>query len=453
MSFNIGLSGMRAASKDLNVTGNNIANAGTAGFKQSRAEFADVYSGTMAVSKNTVGSGVQLASISQQFSQGNINYTQNSLDLAINGSGFFQVSNNGAVSYTRAGYFGVDKNGMMVDNFGNNLQGRTLSPDGTLTDKVGNLVIQTDSQAPKATSEIGQTFNLDSTNVRPANAGRPSAVPPEARVFDPSDPLTYNSSTSTNIFDQQGNSHVLTQYFVRSDNPDQPNEWEMYVLVDGRNHQDPNSEIAPFTTLNFTVDGKLIPGAPQDPAPNPPAPMEFDQSGVLILQGWNPARLNAQGVWETNGAAAEGGLNIDVDLRSATQYASPFAVNSIGQDGYTTGEMVGLEIDESGQIFARYTNGQSKVQGQVVLASFANEQGLIPVGKTQWIQSFQSGEPAINPPGVGTMGTLQAGALEDSNVELSDQLVNLIVAQRNYQANAKTIETESALTQTIINLR
>src|SRR5690606_17413025 len=139
MSFNIGLSGMRAASKDLNVTGNNIANAGTAGFKQSRAEFADVYASSMGVSKNAVGSGVQLANISQQFTQGNINYTQNALDLAINGKGFFQVSNNGALSYTRAGYFGTDREGFLVDNFGYNLQGYTVNEDGNLQDTIGNL--------------------------------------------------------------------------------------------------------------------------------------------------------------------------------------------------------------------------------------------------------------------------------------------------------------------------
>ncbi|WP_181295165.1 flagellar hook protein FlgE [Pseudomonas sp. Q2-TVG4-2] len=429
MSFNIGLSGMRAASKDLNVTGNNIANAGTAGFKQSRAEFADVYAANMGVGKNAVGSGVQLANVSQQFNQGNINYTQNALDLAINGNGFFQVSNNGALSYTRAGYFGTDKEGNLVDNFGYNLQGYSVDGNGNLqTGQVSDLKIQTVSQEPKATTKVTQGFNLNSTNAQPANT-----------PFDPADPLSYNASTSTNIYDEQGNAHVMTQYFVKTAS----NEWDMHVLINGRNPQDPTNAdplvaTTPDTTsLVFNASGALV-----SPA-----------TGTTALAAWQPAVENSDGTWSLNNAAPAAGLDLALDMRGSTQYASSFAVNSVSQDGYTTGELAGLEISETGEIFARYTNGQSKVQGQIILANFANVQGLTPVGKTQWVQSFESGEPVRNPPGSGTLGALQAGALEDSNVELSDQLVNLIVAQRNYQANAKTIETESAITQTIINLR
>lgn len=441
MSFNIGLSGMRAASKDLNVTGNNIANAGTAGFKQSRAEFSDVYaSSVLGTGKNPQGSGVLLANVSQQFNQGNINYTQNALDLAINGNGFFQVSNNGALSYTRAGYFGTDKEGNLVDNFGYHLQGYSVDANGNVqTGQVSDLKIQTASQEPQATTKVAQGFNLNSTNVQPVNT-----------PFDPADPLSYNSSTSTNIYDEQGNAHVMTQYFVKSADA---NTWQMNVLIDGRNPASPlpiaaNETTSPptaawsgtepsVTTLQFSPSGSLI--TPAD--------------GSVVLADWQPAVQNTDGSWSLNNAAPAAGLDITVDMRGSTQYASAFAVNSVSQDGYTTGELAGLEISETGAIFARYTNGQSKVQGQIILANFANVQGLTPVGKTQWVQSFESGEPVRNPPGSGTLGSLQAGALEDSNVELSDQLVNLIVAQRNYQANAKTIETESAITQTIINLR
>ncbi len=433
MSFNIGLSGMRAASKDLNVTGNNIANAGTAGFKQSRAEFADVYASSMGVNKNSVGSGVQLANISQQFTQGNVNYTGNALDLAVNGKGFFQVSNNGAMSYTRAGYFGTDREGYLVDNFGYNLQGYMTDASGKLGDTIGDLRIQSSSQAPKPTSTMDQVFNLNSTS-----------TPLDPALFNPNDPSTYHSSTSTNIYDSQGNAHVLTQYFVKQPTP--ANTWAMNVLIDGRNPETPQDTDPFAATLLFTPAGKLETTTPGD--------FTINVDGTIKLTNWSPAASDggSPAVWTDNGAdpSADG---ITLDFRNATQYSSAFAVNSVSQDGYTTGELAGLEIDEVGQIFARYTNGQSKVQGQVVLASFANEQGLTPVGKTQWVQSFESGEPVRNPPGVGTMGALQAGALEDSNVELSDQLVNLIVAQRNYQANAKTIETESAITQTIINLR
>ena len=566
MSFNIGLSGLRAASKDLNVTGNNIANAGTVGFKQSRAEFSDVYAASvLGTGKNPQGSGVLMSNISQQFNQGNINYTQNALDLAINGNGFFQVSNNGAVSYTRAGYFGTDREGFLVDNFGYKLQGFPVDGNGNLQNGVvGNLQVQTTNQAPKATSQIDTAFNLNSTQKSPAtwqaafntsaltalraqpgsmalsstqiddvafdpvtwqsnllsaapgasdfflsklkavysepsrtpfedgsgnlidSAGYETtikaairsamsaadaavladsaavaavediALPAAALTFNPADPTTYNSSTSLNIFDSQGNAHVMTQYFVKTG----ANTWDMKVLIDGRN--------------------------PAQPGEQPPTPyvmgLEFDSSGALKsidtgdstlfsvsadnkimlrsastvggTDGWVPAISDGAtpATWAANGAL-DNPDGIVLDFSKSSQYASAFAVNNVAQDGYTTGELAGLEIDDTGVIFARYTNGQSKVQGQIILANFANVQGLTPVGKTQWVQSFESGEPVVGTPGSGTLGALQAGALEDSNVELSDQLVNLIVAQRNYQANAKTIETESAVTQTIINLR
>ena len=449
MSFNIGLSGLRAATSDLNITGNNIANAGTAGFKQSRAEFADVYAASvLGTGSNPQGSGVLLAGVSQLFNQGNINYTQNALDLAINGNGFFVTSNNGEVSYTRAGYFGTDREGNMVNNFGYRLQGYAVDANGNLQNGVvSDIRIQTASQAPQATSTMSQVFNLNSTSLVPTTT-----------PFDPADPTTYNSSTSTNIYDTQGNAHVLTQYFVKTG----PNSWDMNVLIDGRNPATPETVLVapgpppvydntagttPFTAaLTFSEAGQLLSSASTDFTVNP--------DGTIALTNWNPAAPDSSvpPVWGDNGADASP-ENLTIDLRRSTQFASAFAVSSVSQNGYTTGQLSGLEIDDTGVIFARYTNGQSLIQGQVILANFANVQGLTPVGKTAWVQSFQSGEPVIGTPRTGTMGALQAGALEDSNVELSDQLVNLIVAQRNYQANAKTIETESAITQTIINLR
>ena len=454
MSFNIGLSGMRAASKDLNVTGNNIANAGTAGFKQSRAEFADVYAASMGVGKNPVGSGVLLANVSQQFSQGNINYTQNALDLAINGNGFFITSNNGEISYTRAGYFGTDREGYVVNNFGNRLQGYSVDAAGNLIRVQSDLRIQSGQQEPRATSSVVQTYNLNSTETRPANAA----------VFDPEDPLSYNSSTSTNIYDAQGNPHVMTQYFVKNPvdpaDPTTANAWTMHVLIDGVNPRDP-AFTQPFSyNVNFNPAGQFanpaftaIHADPANPGPLE-APAVTGENGTISFAAadWTPAEPNpaVPGTMVANGAENSA---IVFDMRGSSQYASSFGVNSLSQDGYTTGLLAGLEIDDSGMVFARYTNGQSKVQGQVLLANFANVQGLTPSGKTAWTQSFASGEPVIGTPRSSTLGALQSGALEDSNVELSDQLVNLIVAQRNYQANAKTIETESAVTQTLINLR
>lgn len=438
MAFNIGLSGLRAATSDLNVTGNNIANAGTAGFKQSRAEFADVYAASVLGSgSNPQGSGVLLGDVSQLFNQGNINYTQNALDLAINGNGFFQTSNNGEVSYTRAGYFGTDREGYMVNNFGYRLQGYAVDAAGNLQNGiVDDLRIETASQAPRATENLDQVFNLNSTNTVP------TTVP-----FDPSDPTTYNSSTSTNIYDSQGNSHVFTQYFIKTG----ANTWDMNVLIDGRNPDDPTLTTPSTVNLQFTTSGQLDVAAL---IASTPTGFSVTADGTIDLTTWVPAApdTSVPPVWSANGATAAA-TGVNIDLRDATQFASSFAVNSVSQDGYTTGQLAGLEIDDTGVIFARYTNGQSNIQGQVILANFANVQGLTPVGKTAWVQSFQSGEPVIGTPRSGTLGALQSGALEDSNVELSDQLVNLIVAQRNYQANAKTIETESAVTQTIINLR
>ena len=435
MAFNIGLSGLRAATSDLNVTGNNIANAGTVGFKQSRSEFADVYAASvLGGGANPQGSGVLLSDVSQQFKQGNINYTQNGLDLAVNGNGFFVTSNNGDVSYTRAGYFGTDKEGFVVNNFGYKLQGYAVDANGNLQNGVvGDIQIETASQAPKATTQVDQTFNLNSTNTIP------TTVP-----FNPSDPTSYNSATSTNIYDSQGNSHVMTQYFLKTG----PNAWQMNVLIDGRNPATPATSTAPYTAaLAFSASGQLL-------TQTPGVGLVAGANGTLDLAGWVPAAADTSvpPVWTPNGAAASP-AGINLDLRPSTQFSSAFAVSSVSQDGYTTGQLAGLEVDDTGIIFARYTNGQSKVQGQVVLANFANQQGLTPAGKTAWTQSFESGEPVVGTPRSGTLGALQSGALEDSNVELSDQLVNLIVAQRNYQANAKTIETESAITQPIINLR
>jgi flagellar hook protein FlgE len=495
MGFNIGLSGLRAATSDLNVTGNNIANAGTAGFKQSRAEFSDVYAASVLGSgKNPQGSGVLLANVSQLFNQGNINNTQNALDLAINGSGFFQTSNNGEVGYTRAGYFGTDRDGFMVNNFGYKLQGYAVDANNNLQNGViSDLQIQTASQAPRATEQLNQVFNLNSTNqvplirqgaydasiqgavntwlndptnavVDPANptpaelsaaqaavaadsAAQTAAQGAARNTFDPADPTTYNSSTSTNIYDTQGNSHVFTQYFVK----DSANNWTMNVLIDGRNPDDPSLTTPSTVPLTFTAAGQLNLTALSASAPSG---FTVDGNGFIELTTWVPAAPDnsTPPVWSANGADAST-AGVRLDLRQATQFASTFAVNSVSQDGYTTGQLSGLEIDDTGVIFARYTNGQSNIQGQVILASFANVQGLTPIGKTAWAQSFASGDPVLGTPRSGTLGALQSGALEDSNVELSDQLVNLIVAQRNYQANAKTIETESAITQTIINLR
>src|SRR5690554_4303097 len=467
MSFNIGLSGIRAASSDLNITGNNIANASTVGFKAARAEFGDVYAASiLGTGTNAQGSGVVLNNVAQIFTQGNINYTENSLDLAINGNGFFVTSNNGALSYTRAGYFGTDREGFIVNNQGQRLQGYGVNAvTGRVTEGVPtDLRVDTRAANPNATTVVNSTLNLNSTNVWPAaaqsvynttyathieaNAANPS-TPTEADItaaetaaaaaaktaaetgFNSADSSTFNSSTSVNVYDSQGNAHVMTKYFVKTGG----NEWDMHVLIDGRPvalSDDPTA--APPTTpeaikLRFDDMGQLTTSQP------------------IRIVGWEPLDKTGQ----PTGASSP--ANFDLNLTGSTQYAASFGVTAVAQDGYTTGDLAGLEIDDQGMLVARYTNGQTRTQGQLVLATFANQQGLVPLGDTAWAQSSASGEPVVGAPGSGTLGLVQSGALEQSNVDLSEMLINLIVAQRNYQVNAKTIQTEDAVTQTIINLR
>jgi len=792
MSFNIALTGLRAASDDLRVTGNNIANASTTGFKSSRAEFGDVYAASVLGSgANSIGAGVRLQNVAQQFSQGSVNFTQNVLDMAISGSGFFIVDQGGQNLYTRAGNFGVDDSGFVVSNTSARLQGYPADVNGKISGILGDLQIQAGSLPPRQTTNVTSDLNLDSTapvltstgaqfttagssigvaqsgqlipsgtvlsslgnqtvgynfsgannasfditmsgaanpaengtvtinltsptssvfdlanqinaqiqgasppigvtavavdqgggnyrleyrantvgdpstiaisnltgtaaagaplflnagastpgvpaltngypaqslditdpsgavvtytstagasaaqtatelsrlagvsatasttatlpaagytntsgnmvltlngvaltanslaglqteinslssttlpgitatmnagdlvvtsatgndltfsiaspdaadqvqvqggvgtlpttidvaggnkdavvggtiniilnqgytasNPSPAVTGLFSAFNPATfqpytiNAFNPLDPATYNNTTSMTVYDSLGNPHVMSQYFVKENydptNPaTTPNTWSMYVLIDGKNVGDPNPALpppantAPSTakyTLQFNSDGSLNPLL----------------STPVLISNWTP--LDATGL--PNGATgpqnvlAGGTLpipnpptssNFSIDLGKTTQYGNPFAVNNVDQDGFTTGRMASLSIDTSGVLFARFTNGETKVLGQIALARFNNEQGLNPVGDTAWGETFASGQPNIGAPKTGALGAIQSSALEDSNVDLSSELVQLIIAQRDYQANAKTIETANQTTQTIINLR
>lgn len=434
MTFNTALSGLKAASTHLDVTGNNIANTGTTGFKYSRAEFADLYASSMfGTGSNAVGSGVITADIAQQHTQGNISYTDNSLDLAVNGSGYFIVNDGGTQLYTRSGAFKVDNQGNVIDNSGNNLMGYGVDADGNLVDGVlTNLTVDTSNQAPNATSTVTQGVALNSSETVPTIA------------FDPTVSDSFNWSTSVSLYDSQGNEHTMTQYFVK----EASNEWSMHVLIDGRNPGDPASTDPYQASLSFDTSGRLQASASSD--------FTVNADGTITLADWVPATITDATTdpvtWGDNGAAASTS-GVTLDLRNMTQTNTRFAVNSLSQDGYTTGQLSGLSVDETGLLFATYTNGQAIVIGQVALATFANMQGLTPVGGTAWKQSLASGEPVIGTPGSGTLGSIVSGALEDSNVDLTAQLVDLIIAQRNYQANAKTIETENAIAQTIINIR
>lgn len=814
MSFNTALSGIRAANTDLQVTGNNIANASTIGFKSSRAEFGDVYTSTLlGGGSNTPGSGVNIQNIRQQFTQGNLKFTQNELDLSVNGEGFFVVEKNGERLYTRAGTFGLDKNGYIVNGTGALLQGFTADADGNVGGILGDLRVDVSSQEPRQTTGVFASYNLDSqevvlettgsrfqtngtaigeaqlalkepttstidligatdlpvvtaaapnataltitrqvgstvqtldivlspnvtfnnlediadeinnrnfsdpnsinveayvdpadnrlkirdraegvsstitldatvgstatdnlTNALPSTqtvvgepkvtndygsytltiqgptgspvtyiskygAGAdktaselngiagvsatakttatilrdaaavvgPPAIPQRIfdnngtltlngvtlssndvtglgdmtalmdeinslskstlfgitasldatgnlvvesatgrdlnfsfgtaggrvevlggrglvqtldttvageidkgitvggeinitmqegyslvetetgqtvpvsggsmfgsslvpgfftpvpiNAFDPNDQKTFNHATTTPVYDSLGNVHSMRQYFVKQDyDPADPttsaNHWKMYVQIDGQNVGDPDPSLpspqnveatmASFD-LHFTPDGRL----------------NTSMTDAILISNWTPlgedglpigalGPLNVLQGGTVPVAEPPASSNFLIDLEDTTQFSSPFSTEELDQNGYATGRLAGLDISNTGIVFARFTNGEAQVLGQVALANFASVDGLKPTGDTMWAQTFESGEAIVGAPGSSQLGNITAGAVEESNVDLSEQLVNLIIAQRNYQANAKTIETANATTQTIINLR
>jgi flagellar hook protein FlgE len=403
MPFRIAISGIRAATADLNVIGNNIANVNTAGFKGSRAEFSDVFAtSSTGVAGNASGQGVNTARVSQQFTQGNVTFTDNGMDLAISGQGFFVLDDNGAQLYSRDGAFGLDREGFIVNAGNQRLKGFTADSTGNITGALGQMRISTANTAPQATSTVELGANLDSQEAIPL-------VTP----FNANDNDTFNFTTATTVFDSLGGGHLAQFYFVKTG----PGAWDMHTAVDG-------TVIGPASPVTFNTTGGLATPA----------------GGLVALPAFTP----------TGGGAA---MNVSVDLTEMTQFGAPFGVNRVVQDGFTTGRLAGIDIDTSGNIFARYTNGQSEVQGQVALANFPNPQGLRALGQNNWAETFEAGSVLIGGPGSSSLGLIQAGALEDSNVDLSEQLVKLIVAQRNFQASTEVIQTADATTQSVINIR
>ncbi|CAH1523068.1 flagellar hook protein FlgE [Vibrio owensii] len=397
MSFNIALSGLDATNTELNTISHNIANASTYGFKGGRTEFAAVYNGMQP-------GGVEVASISQNFDKnGSVTGTGRAMDLAINGSGFFVTKDHmGQMLYTRAGVFGTDKNNFVTANNGAKLQGYSVDNNANLqTGSVGDIKVSTSSLNAKATDNLDFVANFDASA---------TAVDQAIYPFDSSDPNSFNSSYTTKVYDSLGNSHTVTQYFMKTSD----NEWQVNVEVDG-------APTTPATaqTVQFNTDGTLA-------SPTGSFNVAFPAAGA-----------NA--------------MSIDISLNGSTQFGAAFGVSTNNPNGYTSGELAGVRVEDNGMVYATYTNGQSQLQGQVVLADFANTQGLSKVSGTAWTQSFSSGAPIMGVPGTGTLGDLTPGALEGSNVDLTSELVALMTAQRNYQANAKTISTNDKLTQALFN--
>lgn len=425
MAFQQGLSGLASSSRAIDVVSNNIANASTVGFKASTAQFADMYASAMtgAVSTVQVGIGSKIAGVQQSFTQGNLTTTNNPLDMAINGNGFFVIDrNDGTRAYSRNGQFDVDRQGFIITNLGERLMGyQSNTPTGGVPNAGGELVpiqIPQGSIDPRATANIG---NAPAVNVR-ANLDAREGVPSGfTGTVDVTDPSTYNATTSLDVFDSLGNPHSLQLYFVRPD--ENVSDWQVWASLDGGGAA-PLDNLAGDSTLSFNNLGRPDGGTDDG---------RFQFSSAV-------------------GGGAEP-LNFTIDLTRLTQFGSDFAVTELDQNGYSSGELAGIAIDQNGIVQGRYTNGQTRDLAQVGMVTFRSPNGLISLGDNLWAESSASGVPVRGAPGSGLNGVISAGQVEDSNVDLTQELVQLIVQQRNYQANAQSIRTQDQILQTLVNLR
>ncbi|HDY85597.1 hypothetical protein LCGC14_0650030 [marine sediment metagenome] len=444
MSFSTALSGLNAATADLNVKSNNIANVNTTGFKASRAEFGDVFAtsafGTS--SKTAVGSGVVLSNVAQQFNQGNLEFTDNSLDLAITGEGFFAMApteDSGEITYTRAGAFGINKDGFVVNSEGSFLRTFPVDANGNISatsmSAAKPLQLPSSQGAPEPTTELKIATNLPSNAVAPAGG-----VP-----IDPFDPTSYNNSTSATVYDSLGNEHIVTTYYQRLDAANATpvgtdNQWNMQVYIQAADIKQPSTPAPIGTAPNQLVQ---LGGT---------STIQFNNDGTLDTVGpADPVQLVMAGTTALASGAAD--LTVALNLNGSTQNAGSFSVGALTVNGFPTGRLTGVDVSDDGLIRATYSNGNAIPIGKIALANFANPQALNKIGNTQWKETTDSGPVIAGEAGTGSFGQIQSGALETSNVDLTKELVGLITAQRNFQANSKAIETNNTITQTIINIR
>jgi len=435
MSFQQGLSGLNASSKNLEVIGNNVANANTVGAKASRAEFADMYASAMTGGGNSVGIGVALQAVTQQFSQGGTTTTANALDLAINGSGFFEVKGtDGQTLYSRAGQFQIDKDGFIQNSAGQQLLGYPADSTGTIQPgQAVSLQLPTAGIDPRATTSVNLEMNLDS---------REATKVPGVPAVLATDADTYNRATSMTVYDDKGQDVALTYYFQKT----ATDTWDIYATANGKALDNAASTIPTrLATVHYPSNG----GNPT--AANGGSVDYYLAGGGNSTDG--KIRFDVGASTNVAGADTLPIMGIELDLGAATQYGATFGVTDQGQDGYAPGQLAGLSIEKTGVVMATYSNGQSKPAGQIELATFRNPQGLRPLGGNAWARTFASGDPIVGTPGQGNLGALQSGALEESNVDLTGELVNMITAQRIYQANAQTIKTQDQVLQTLVNLR
>ena len=429
MAFQQGLSGLNAASKALDVTSNNVANSATVGFKSAQTHFADVFANTLNGSgASAVGIGTSVNAIAQQFTQGNVTATNNPLDIAINGNGFFRMSSSGAISYSRNGQFHLDKEGFIVDDQQRKLTGFQAA-SGTISGALGELQIDSSQISPNLSSKVSIGANLDSRMTEPLSplvAGGLTPTLPSG--FSAPDVDRYNSSTSLNVYDSLGNPHVATYYFVKSATP---STWNVLMTVD--NGVNNGGVITQVAQLVFDEYGQL--------ESTTPTAAGLPVGNILNVDiGWDAAL----------GVADQ---DLAFDFSDISQYGSEFSVDKLGQDGYTTGSLAGINIGKDGVIRGNYSNGQVNDLGQVALTNFTNPNSLASIGNNQWEETSGSGPAMVGAPNSGRLGVLQSSAVEESNVDLTAELVNMITQQRNYQSNAQSIKTQDQIMQTLVNLR
>lgn len=461
MSFNIALSGVSAAQRDLDVTSNNIANVNTVGFKESRAEFGDVYAASLLSGGRTkVGDGVLTQEVAQQFSQGSLQFTNNALDMAITGTGFFVTTpelTSRDFSFTRAGQFKLNQENFVVNSAGDLLMGFPVNPDGTSSSVALSTTVPVripdSSGSPQATGEVDIDMNLP--------AGDVALNPAE---FDKDDPSTYNAATSVTVYDTLGDSHVMTYYFIK-DQAATANEWIVVTAVDNNlvNMADSNGApaTAPVNTagtagpqavngvrLTFTSGGDFngVFAADGLPPVNPAAGKFITEplGAGILSNGSDPTQTIAL---DFNFSA--GGATPD----EPSQFASAFEVTSLEQDGLPVGRLTGIDIGPDGLVRATFSNGTSEPVVRVALVRFANEQGLTQQSNTQWQESILSGEALAGEATTGTFGEVNSSALEQANVNLTTELIDMIIAQRNFQANSRALEVNNQLNQTVLNIR
>ena len=422
MAFSQGVSGLNAAASNLDVIGNNIANSSTVGFKSGSVQFADVYAGSK------IGLGTRVSGVVQNFSGGAMQASSRPLDVAItNGDGFFRVKGpGGEVGFTRNGQFNMDKDGYIVNAAGMQLTGYQASSNGLVVPGTPSaLQLPPSAMAPNPTSGVKAQFNLDSR----------SAQIPATPAFDANKSATYNYANSVTVFDSLGSSHELSTFFAKT----AANTWSVYATADGYPLTATGSMAAPPTAAG--------PPAVANSAALTSGALTFSSSGAFL--GTTP--ISFAGLDFANGSKP---LNFSADLNGTTQFGSSYDVKKLSQDGFTAGQLASFAVGQDGTISGKYSNEQSKTLGQIVLASFANPNGLQNKGDNIYVEASASGQPATTSPGVGTkVGSLTSGVVEASNVDLTAELVNLIIAQRAYQANAQTIKTQDQVSQTLINLR